>query len=587
MTRLADLRRLLKEKKVDAFFVPHTDEFQSEYLAPYAERLLWLTGFSGSAGTAVIMQETAAFFTDGRYTIQAQEQVNSRLFEIYNSAEKRPLQWMEENLKKGMTLGFDGWLMSPQQYKSFEEALSPKGIQLVAMDNPIDALWDDRPAPPNSFAQPHLIEFAGEDSAGKRQKIATEIKARGIDYVLITALDSIAWLLNIRGRDLPHTPVIQSYALMDAQGKVDLFMDLHKMQGPTFSHLGSEVRVIDRKMMPYHLGQIKKGSRIQMDPSTTPLALVQLMEGEGIDVLDGQDPCALPKAIKNSVEVEGMRRCHIRDGLALTRFLAWLDRTWHKEKLTEISAANQLEAFRKEGQFFMGLSFDTTSAMGPHAAMAHYRSTPESDVPLQAGIYLVDSGGQYLDGTTDVTRTVTLGEPTPAQKENFTRVLKGHIALACAKFPQGTSGGQLDVLARQFLWEKGLDYEHATGHGVGSYLNVHEGPQGLSKASFKVPFQPGMILAWEPGYYKASEYGIRIESMMIVQEESLLSQEKSFYGFEVITCAPIDLNLVNISLLSLAEKEWLNTYHAWVYETLSGFMNDEESEWLKTATRAI
>jgi len=587
MTRLADLRKLLKEKKIDAFYVPHADEFQSEYLAPYAERLAWLTGFTGSAGSAVIMQDAAAFFTDGRYTLQAQEQVNSKDYEIYNIADQKPLEWLFDNLHEGQSVGFDGWLMTPAEFKMFDSKLSQKNIKLCAIKNPIDTLWQDQPSPPNSFAQPHLIEFSGEESKSKRLKIAADLKTSGIDKILITSLDSIAWLLNIRGNDLPHTPVLQSYLLMDQNGKADLYIDLQKMQGQAFTHLGSDVRVIDRKMMKYHIDQIKRDSVVQFDPYETPLAFLDILRDAGLEVVEDTDPCIPLKAIKNEIEIEGMRRCHIRDGVALTRFLAWLEASFEKEPLTEISASDKLEAFRKEGQFFMGLSFDTISGMGAHGAIVHYRATEKSDAPLVEGVYLLDSGGQYLDGTTDVTRTIVLGTPTQEQKENFTRVLKGHIALANAKFPKGTSGAQLDVLARLPLWEKGLDYDHGTGHGVGSYLNVHEGPQGISKASFRVPLQPGMILSNEPGYYKTGEYGIRIESLVLVRQESDFSKNKAFYGFETITCAPIDLKLVDVALLSASEKKWLNEYHAWVYDMLVGMMNQEESEWLRHATRAI
>ncbi|MEB3702747.1 Creatinase/Prolidase, APP and Peptidase_M24_C domain-containing protein [Candidatus Bealeia paramacronuclearis] len=364
-------------------------------------------------------------------------------------------------------------------------------------------------------------------------------------------------------------------------------MDLQKMQGSTFVHLGPDVRVIDRKMMAHHMRQISKETVVQIDPTTTPLALVHLMEDAGIQIYESQDPCVPLKAIKNEIEIQGMRRCHIRDGAALTRFLAWLDRSFGTEEITEISASNKLEEFRKEGLFFMGLSFDTISAMGPHGAIVHYRATPESDSPLSQGIYLLDSGAQYLDGTTDVTRTIALGTPTQEQKENFTRVLKGHIALASAKFPEGTTGAQLDVLARLALWKEGLDYDHGTGHGVGSYLNVHEGPQSISKASRDVPLQPGMILSNEPGYYKTNAYGIRIESLVVVKSEPTLSEQKPFYGFETITCAPIDRNLIISEMLTASEKDWLNSYHTWVYETLLEFMDASESAWLKSVTEAL
>ncbi len=555
MDKVDALRKYMKEQGLTALLIPHADEYQGEYLAPYSERLAWLTGFTGSAGIAILTLEKAAFFTDGRYTLQAKEQL-PEFYEIHNISEKTPFLWMAENLKQDARVGFDPWLFTEPQLKAFKYTLVPLS------PNPIDGLWKDRPAPPKDFIRIHPLEFTGESDASKRTRIGTSLKA---DQVLITACDSIAWLLNIRGNDVPHTPVVQSFCLLKKDGSYDLFVDLDKTNAKVYNHASEgNGRLIDMKQMTHHLS--KMTGTCQIDPFITPIALIHLLQEAGIPIVHAEDPCLMPKAIKNEVELKGALHAHIQDGIALSRFFEWLKNQPLKGETTELSASDKLHEFRKQGKYFEDLSFDTISGFGSHGAIVHYRVTPESDNPLtRDNLYLLDSGGQYLTGTTDVTRTIALGPPTPEQKDRYTRVLKGHIALATAVFPEGTTGLQLDALARQYLWEVGCDYDHGTGHGVGSYLRVHEGPQGISKRGTNAPLKPGMILSNEPGYYKEGEYGIRIENLVKVVS---LKNPKRFLGFETLTLVPLDTNLIDTSLLTEKEKEWVATYHAHIKKTL-------------------
>jgi len=568
MDKLKELREWMKKEGFQALLIPRTDEYQGEYIAPCSERLQWLTGFTGSAGRAVITQDKAAFFTDGRYTLQAKEEVPPA-YELYNIAHHSSYQWVKENLSPSDRVGYDPWLFTEEQLSRYNCLLIP------LKENPTDLLWNERPGPPKDFIQLHLLKFAGESDETKRKRIGGMLKT---GQALITACDSIAWLLNIRGRDVPHTPIAHSVCLLRKDGTYDLFIDLDKLTGQVFAELRKGGgRAIDIGKLLHHLEKLE--GCCQLDPQTTPIIINQTLERAGVKIVRASDPCLLPKAIKNEVEIQGAIDAHIQDGLALCRFFAWLETQPLQGETTELTAAEKLYEFRKKGEHFKGLSFDTISGFGPHGAIIHYRATPKSDIPLtKDGLYLLDSGGQYLTGTTDVTRTLALGIPTPEQKDRYTRVLKGHIALTIARFPEGTTGVQLDALARQYLWEVGCDYDHGTGHGVGSYLSVHEGPQGVSRGGSMVPLKPGMILSNEPGYYKEGEYGIRIESLVYVVD---LPDSKGFYGFETLTLAPLDMKLIEDSLLSEAEKAWINAYHARVYNTLSPHLDEEIKGWME------
>lgn len=556
MNKLKSLREFMQNKGLAALLIPRTDEFQGEYIAPSSQRLAWLTGFTGSAGFSVITQDKAAFFTDGRYTLQAQEELPS-YYEKYNISQKTPSQWVLETLSREERIGYDPWLFTEAQLKKYERptvALSP---------NPIDSLWHDRPFPPLAPLHLHPLEYAGEESISKRTRIAAALKA---DHLLLTSCDSIAWLLNIRGNDVPHTPIVHSICVLHRDGTYDLFVDLGKVKDDVLHALQKEGgKLIDFSQLLSHLE--KMTGSCQIDPQAVPLILLQTLSQKEREIVRASDPCLLPKAIKNDLELRGAIQAHLQDGIALQRFFAWLQEQPLKGETTELSAAEKLYEFRKDGPLFQDLSFETISAFGSHGAIIHYGVTPKSNIPLKRdGLYLLDSGGQYLAGTTDVTRTIALGPPTVEQKDRYTRVLKGHIALAQAIFPDGTTGAQLDSLARQFLWEVGCDYDHGTGHGVGSYLSVHEGPQGISKRSSDVPLKPGMILSNEPGYYKAGDYGIRIESLVMVIE---IPHLPGFYGFETLTLCALDLHLIDNKLLTEQEKEWIENYHAQIRERLA------------------
>lgn len=556
MNKLKSLREFMRQNNLAALLIPRTDEFQGEYIAPYAQRLAWLTGFTGSAGFAVVTQDKAAFFTDGRYTLQAQEELPP-YYEKYNITKKTPSQWTLENLSIEKRIGYDPWLFTEAQLKKYERplvALSP---------NPIDSLWHGQPSPPKCPLHLHPLKYAGEDSRSKRARIAASLNT---DHLLLTSCDSIAWLLNIRGNDVPHTPIVHSMCVLHQDGSYDLFVDLRKVSNDDLRRLQKEGgKLIDFPQLLPHLERLT-GS-CQLDPQTVPMVLLQTLTQTNREIVRAPDPCLLPKALKNEVELQGAIHAHIQDGHALQRFFKWLQEQPLKGETTELSAAQKLEEFRKEGQLYQDLSFETISAFGAHGAIIHYGVTLKSNVPLKReGLYLLDSGGQYLTGTTDVTRTIALGTPTAEQKDRYTRVLKGHIALDQAIFPDGTTGAQLDSLTRQFLWEVGCDYDHGTGHGVGSYLSVHEGPQGISKRPSDIPLKPGMILSNEPGYYKAGEYGIRIENLVKVIEIPHLS---GFYGFETLTLCVLDENLIDPTLLTEKEKKWIEDYHRRVCEVLS------------------
>jgi len=588
--RVEKLRAELKARGLDGFIIPRADEHQGEYVPPNAERLRWLTGFSGSAGLAIVLQDKAAIFIDGRYTLQVRYQSDIDVFEPQSIMSVSPAQWVEENLVAGAKLAYDPWLHTVDAVERLENAAKKAGAELVAVEtNLIDLVWDDQPEKPKAAIQPHDLTFAGTPAAEKLQSITNELQMSDADAAIVTMPDSIAWLFNIRGGDVAHSPLPLSFAIVYEEGHAELFVHDEKIPAETRAHLGNVVTLLPPEDLGPTLDKLGTwGREVRIDPSTCADWIGERLTKSGAVVKRGIDLCELPKARKNDTEVAGTKAAHIRDGQALSRFLAWLNRETPGGKVTEISASKQLEQFRQETGELKEVSFDTISGAGPNGAIVHYRVTTDTDRPLGQGeLYLVDSGAQYLDGTTDVTRTIAIGPPTREMKDRFTRVLKGHIGLASARFPKGTSGAQLDALARMGLWQAGLDFDHGTGHGVGSYLSVHEGPQRISKAGH-VPLDPGMIVSNEPGYYKADAFGIRIENLLVVTAPAPIEGgERDMMGFETVTLAPIDLALVEVGLLTEDEKAWLNMYHIDVREKVSPALNAEEKAWLETATRAI
>jgi Xaa-Pro aminopeptidase len=587
--RLAALRAELAKRGLDGFIVPRADEHQGEYVPERAERLAWLTAFTGSAGAAVVLMDKAAVFVDGRYTLQVRQQTDTKLFDPRDLVSEGVGAWLESNAEAGAKIGYDPWLHSAGPLDALRTSAGNAGATLVACPtNPIDAVWPDQPAAPLAKAIPHAINLAGESAESKRMRIAEEVKKQGADAAVLTLPDSICWLLNIRGGDVPHTPFALAFAILNGDGSTDLFMDARKSSPELVQHLGNAVRLREPKEFVPALDALK-GKTVGVDPAMGASAIFDRLAAAGAKIKRMADPCQLPKACKNPVEIEGARKAHIRDGAALSRFLAWIAREAPNGHLTEIEAAQALEGFRIATGALSDLSFDSISGAAPHAAIPHYRVNRSSNREINNNeIFLIDSGGQYPDGTTDVTRTMIVGEPTAEMRDRFTRVLKGHIALATMRFPDGTTGAALDAFARKSLWDAGLDYDHGTGHGVGSYLSVHEGPQNISKKHITQTLKPGMICSNEPGYYKAGEYGIRIENLIVVSEpEEIPGGDRRMMRFETITLAPIDINLVEPSLLTTDERNWLNAYHARVRETLSPVLDAETNAWLTKATRAI
>ncbi len=589
--RLAALRAELKKRGVDGFLIPHADEHQGEYVPSRAERLSWLTGFTGSAGLAIVLAQKAAVFVDGRYTLQIKNQTDTSLFETLDLMNDGPQSWLETNLPRGGKLGYDPWLHTQSAVERWRISAERAGGTLVAVShNPLDAVWPDQPAIPRAPAVPHPIELAGETSAAKRARLAEDFKKRGVDSAVLTLPDSVCWLLNIRGADVPHTPFVLAFAILNADASLDLFLDPKKSSAELVAHLGNQVRVHAPEEFAPALDALK-AKTVMADPAWASSIIFDRLQAGGAKIVRSADPCQLPKACKNEAELAGTRRAHIRDGQALSRFLAWFARTAPSGKLTEIDTVEKLEAFRAATGALKDVSFDSISGAGPHGAVVHYRVTRKTNRRIETGqLFLIDSGAQYQDGTTDVTRTIAVGTPTAEMRDRFTRVLKGHIQLALARFPEGTNGAQLDAFARRPLWEAGLDYGHGTGHGVGSYLSVHEGPQSISPRGTAQALKPGMICSNEPGYYKTGEYGIRIENLVVVREGAAIpGGEKTMLGFETITMAPIDLALVEPDMLTAAERDWLNAYHAEVHGHVApALANDPDaSAWIAQATRKI
>ena len=586
---LAALRAELAKRGLDGFVVPHSDQHMGEYLPAFAERLAWLTAFTGSAGAAVVLTHKAAIFVDGRYTLQVRAQTDTSLFEPRDLVAEGPHGWLPDHLPKGAKLGYDPWLHTAHGVMLLRAACEKAGATLVAVEtNPIDTVWTDQPAPPTTPAKPHALTLAGVQSEAKRLQLGEQLKMAGAQAAVITLADSVCWLFNMRGSDVPHTPFTLAFAILHDDGRAELFLDPAKRNPELMAHLGNSVEVRNPDQFEAALDAMK-GKAVLADPATAAAAIFDRLHRAGAKIKQGSDPCQLPKACKNPQEIEGTRQAHIRDGAALTRFLHWFDTNAQSGELTEIDVAQTLENFRRATGVLSDVSFDTISGSGPNGAIVHYRVTRSTNRAVKPGeMFLVDSGAQYSDGTTDVTRTVMVGTPTPEMKDRFTRVLKGHIALATARFPEGTIGMQLDTLARRPLWEAGLDYDHGTGHGVGSYLSVHEGPQNISKKLVNQALMPGMICSNEPGFYKTGAFGIRIENLIVVREAEMIEGgERPMMSFETITLAPIDLNLVEPGLLTADEKSWLNQYHARVRAVIGPQLDNETRAWLDNAARAI
>jgi len=587
--RISRLREEMSHHDLSAYIVPRADEHQGEYVPACAERLHWLTGFSGSAGTAVVTQETAAVFVDGRYTVQARQEVDATVCQIVPIATMRAEDWIAENLPSGSRVGFDPKLFTIAQIERLQARQKSRGIEIVSIEeNLIDKIWgNDRPAPPTGLIFPHPEEFAGTSASEKIARVQKQLAADKHDAVILTSLESIAWLLNARGSDVAHIPVFTSFAIVPVSGKVELFVDPRKLDDAARDHLLPVANLFSMDQLDGRLAELKaEGKRVRLDPHSASWYFAQKLNGE--HRTHGADPCVALKAIKNATEIAGARSAHERDGIAVSRFLCWLDREALTGKVDEITAVQKLEDFRRDTGRLREISFDTISGSGPNGAIVHYRVSKSSNRTLQPGeLFLVDSGGQYQDGTTDITRTVAIGQPSAEMVEHFTLVLKGHIAIATARFPVGTRGLDLDPFARRALWAAGLDYDHGTGHGVGSFLSVHEGPASISKAG-AVPLEPGMILSNEPGYYKEGAYGIRIENLLLVREpQSVGSGERKMLSFETLTLAPIDRRLIDPALLTVEETAWLNAYHKRVRETLSPHLDDETKAWLTAATEPV
>jgi Xaa-Pro aminopeptidase len=593
--RLAALRRGLADQRLAGFIVPHADEHQSEYLPPSAERLQWLTGFTGSAGTAIVLAAEAAIFVDGRYTIQVGHEVDPQAFEPQHITQMLPTKWLGERLKAGDRLGYDPWLLTVAEVRRFAEACRTAEAEFVPVaENPIDRIWHDRPAPPLGAVSLQPLEFAGEAAADKIARLASAIGEKKADAAMLALADSIGWTFNIRGADIAHNPVPLAFAILRASGRPEIFIDGRKLSNAVRASLADLADVRESTALLPRLSELGAAkTRILLDPNTTAAALADAITAAGGALVEGADPAVLPKARKNATELAGARKAHIRDGAAVIRFLAWLDGVATNGTIDEITASDKLAALRAEtarrdGMELADLSFDTISGAGPNGAIVHYRASPATNRRLQGGtLYLVDSGGQYRDGTTDITRTVAIGAPTEEMRDRFTRVLKGHVAITTAYFPAGTSGAQIDALARLALWQAGLDYDHGTGHGVGSFLSVHEGPARISKIG-GVPLEPGMILSNEPGYYKTDQYGIRIENLLAVKPPAAVAGgEREMLTFETLTLVPIDRRLVDAKLLTADEIGWLNQYHGRILPAVGHLLDAGERAWLAAATRPV
>jgi Xaa-Pro aminopeptidase len=582
------LRGELKRRGLDGFVVPRADRQQNEYLPASEERLAWLTGFTGSAGAAVVLADRAALFADGRYSVQAATEVDGKIFSIEHLVEHPPEQWLEQNLGKGAKLGYDPWLHTSDQVEKLRKAAASAGAELVAVDsNPIDALWRDRPAPPAGAATLRELKLAGEAAPDKLKRIRVELKKIRADALLVSDPQNVAWAFNIRGADVTHTPLALAFALIPQDGRPSLYIEAAKLDNQVRHAIEefSDVRVPED--LTRDLDKLN-GKVVRLDQASASDALTRLLTDTGGKPQRGTDPIALLKATKNHAEIVGSRAAHKRDGVAMARFLAWFDKEASSGKLTEIDAVAALESFRRDTGALKDISFPTIAGAGPNGAIVHYRVTRSSNRRIGTNeLFLIDSGAQYEDGTTDITRTVIVGEPSEEMRDRFTRVLKGHIAIATAVFPENTSGAQLDPLARTALWQAGLDFDHGTGHGVGSYLSVHEGPARISKLG-TVALRRGMILSNEPGYYKTAAYGIRIENLvLVIAAPEPVGAEKPLNAFETLTLAPIDRRMIETRMLTTKERIWLDSYHARVHEVIGPLVDKPTRTWLTAATRSL
>jgi Xaa-Pro aminopeptidase len=592
--RIERLRELMAQAGVDALLVPHGDEYNNEYLPACAERLAFVTGFTGSAGTAVIAKDGAALFVDGRYILQAPRQVDTAIFEVLQLGKAKVGEWLAKTLKADAIVGYDPKLHAPGGIEELTQELAAKRIKLEPLSrNPVDQLWGkQRPAQPRGGVVVHLPEHAGKPAKDKLADLRATLKKDGQDAVVLTFPPSICWLFNIRGSDVAHNPIVLAFAIVPLKGKAELFIDAAKVGGDARKHLAPLAEITKLSELGSRLTALKRdGKTVRLSPAA-PIWFHAKLKGRKGRVISASDPCVLPQARKNDTEIAGARAAHKRDGAAMARFLAWLDREAPSGRIDEIAAAKRLEELRADTQQLREISFDTISGAGPNGAIVHYRVTTATNRVIKPGeLYLVDSGAQYLDGTTDVTRTVAVGtlpkEMAPEMRERFTRVLKGHIAVATARFPTGTRGVDLDPFARRALWEAGLDFDHGTGHGVGSYLCVHEGPQSIGKQGM-VPLEPGMIVSNEPGYYKTGAYGIRIENLLLVTgPEKVPGGERELMAFDTLTLVPIDRRLVVPELLSAAELAWLNAYHARVRKAIGPELGPDDRAWLEQATQPL
>jgi Xaa-Pro aminopeptidase len=584
--RIAALRAELARLGLDGFLVPRADEHQSEYVAACEERLAWLSGFSGSAGLAIVLKTSAVIFVDGRYSLAVKDQVDLSIFKPEGLTETSPSDWLEAKLRPGARLGYDPWLHTPRQIERLGKATQPAGAELVPVEpNPIDTIWTDRPAPPLGRVTLHARKFAGEDAKKKLARVAAALGRK--DALLVSDPHAVAWVFNIRGHDVAHTPLPLAYAMILKDAKPRLYVDARKLDNPVRDKLAGLADIEEPDRLVHDLEALgQEGKKVLFDSATAPAKLTQIFKEAGGVCEIGSDPIVMMKARKNAAELEGARKAQLRDGAAMVRFLHWFSVQAPGGKLTEIDAAQALETFRRDTHRLKDVSFPSIAAAGANAAIPHYRVTVKTNAKIRKGIFLIDSGGQYEDGTTDITRTIAVGKPTALMRDRFTRVLKGHIAIARAIFPKGTSGAQIDALARVPLWRTGLDFDHGTGHGVGSYLSVHEGPQRISKLGF-AGLEPGMILSNEPGFYDAGHWGIRIENLVVVEQREIPGAEREMLGFETITLAPIDLALVEPKLLDPEESAWLNAYHARVRREILPLVETGARRWLHAATRRI
>jgi Xaa-Pro aminopeptidase len=588
--RVKALQRELKSRRLKGFLVPHSDEHQNEFLPASAERLAWFTGFTGSAGVAIVLDKAAALFVDGRYIMQARAQTDPTLFEVLQTPEAKPSVWIAENLNKGAAVGYDPSLHTIREIERLTETLAKSGIKLNPVDtNLIDLIWRDRPKPSPGPVVPHGVEYAGRSAYEKIRDVQAQLKEANVEAVLLTLLDSIAWLFNIRGGDIKHTPVALAYAIVPATGHPTLFIDPAKVGDNVKGEMREVVELAEPAALTEKLKALgQAGAKVRLDPETAPIRFAQMLKAEGAQFVPGPDPCIAAKSIKNAVEIKGAHAAQLRDGVAMARFLAWLDETGESGKIDEVAAAMKLEDCRRESGQLKDISFDTISAAGPNGAIVHYRPTTKGKRALQTGtLYLIDSGAQYRDSTTDVTRTVAIGTPTPGMRRHYGLVLKAHIAIATARFPKGTRGQDLDPFARRPLWQAGLDFDHGTGHGVGSYLSVHEGPQRLSRLG-TVELEPGMILSNEPGLYREGQYGIRLENLVLVTPpERIEGGTREMMGFETLTLVPFDRRLIDPKQLLPWELAWLNAYHARVRREIEPVLLSDDRAWLRHATAPI